>query len=88
MITAMFRSTNTVSSVRSVPCAEAGEGAADAVRGEGPPAVGEVAGVGLAGAVEEQRDHHAGDQAERDPGAPSCASRRSGSAARGAPATA
>ena len=40
------------------------------VRGEGTPAVGELGrvGVDLGGPVEEQRDHHAGDHEEDEPG--------------------
>ena len=47
---------------------ERAEGSADAVGGEGPPAVGEVAGVGLRRPVQQERDDHEGDHPEGDPG--------------------
>ena len=65
---AMLASRATVSMTLFTPVPSGCRARRDAVGGEGPPAVGEVAGVDLGGPVEEQGDHHAGDHGQHRPG--------------------
>ncbi len=67
---AMLSRRKTVTRTELVPGAERRQQLRHGVRGEGAPAVGELGrvGVDLGPAVEEQRDHDAGDHEEGDPG--------------------
>ena len=67
MMMAMFSSSAVVSMTLFTPVPSGCSSLADAVGGEGAPAVGEVAGVDLGGPVQQERDDDSGDGEQHQP---------------------